>query len=301
VYDFGVADGVPFLVMELVEGETLARRIERNGALPLATVVDIMLPVLSAVADIHAAGIIHRDLKPDNILLSTDRFGELCPKVADFGVSRFDDGSPTLTRSGDFLGTYAYLAPELWGACHEATEASDQYALGVVLYECATGTSPFPGLSPFELLLAIAKGPVARPRAINPALPAAFDAVVVRAMSRDPSARFACVEELAEALLPFAGAASAARWTGEFRPSSRTLAPAGQSSHTGSSGPSTRDATASRPWRRLLALLAAAAVGVAATTSPATVARPRNMLDLDPPWSASPTAVAVAHPAAQHS
>ena len=90
VFDFGVDEGVPFLVMELVEGETLAQRIARERRLSLPSLVELMLPVLSAVAELHAANIVHRDLKPANILLARERGGECCPKVADFGVSRID-------------------------------------------------------------------------------------------------------------------------------------------------------------------------------------------------------------------
>jgi serine/threonine protein kinase/tetratricopeptide (TPR) repeat protein len=225
VYDFGVEDGVPFLVMELVEGETLARRIERLGRLSLTEVVSILLPVISAVAEIHAAHIVHRDLKPANILLATDRAGEPCPKVADFGVSRLDDGTPGLTESGVVVGTYAYMAPELGGSSRRATERTDQYALGVILHECTTGVTPFRGNDPFELLQAIMSAPVPPPSAANPALPKDFDAVVLRAMSRDPADRFACVEELGEALLAFADGDSSARWVSEFRPSTRTVPP----------------------------------------------------------------------------
>ena len=155
VYDYGVDDGVPYLVMELVEGETLARRLEREAPLPLSTTVGLLLPVLSAVAELHAAGIIHRDLKPANILLACDRTGNPCPKVADFGVSRLDDGSPGLTESGVVVGTFAYMAPEQGRASRAATEKSDQYALGVILYECATGSTPFQADAPYELLQAI--------------------------------------------------------------------------------------------------------------------------------------------------
>jgi serine/threonine-protein kinase len=91
VFDIGVEDGVPYLVMELVQGETLAEKIAREGALSLATTAELLLPVVSAVAELHAAGIVHRDLKPANILLSRGRAGEIHPKVADFGVSWLDD------------------------------------------------------------------------------------------------------------------------------------------------------------------------------------------------------------------
>jgi serine/threonine protein kinase len=226
VFDFGVDDGVPFLVMELIEGETLAQRIARARVLDLEVVVELILPVLSAVAELHAAGIVHRDLKPANILLARGRTGECCPKVADFGVSRIDDGSAPVTDSHSVLGTYSYMAPEQGRASRAATEQSDQYALGVILYECATGTKPFVADSPYELLHAIMTASIAPPSARNGQLPPELDAVVLRAMSRDPAARFACVEELAEALLVFAKTSVASRWAAEFRaPLSRDPSP----------------------------------------------------------------------------
>ena len=217
VFDFGVEGGTPFLVMELVEGETLAQRLERERPLPLATAVEWMLPVLSAVAELHAAGIIHRDLKPANILLDTAATGEICPKVTDFGVSQIE-GGPAITDSGAVLGTCAYMPPEQARASRAVTERSDQYALGVILYECVTGRLPFEGATPYELTHAALHESPVPPRARNPALPEIFERAVLRALSRDPADRFSCVEELAAALLPFAEPRVAARWTSEFAP-----------------------------------------------------------------------------------
>lgn len=210
VFDFGVVEGMPYLVMELVEGETLAQRLARSGAMPVATVAEIMLPVLAAVAELHAAGIVHRDLKPANILLARERSGESCPKVADFGVSRLDDGSPSMTASNAVLGTYAYMAPEQRRSSKQATELSDQYALGVILLECATGVRPpcvGPGSDP----------PPPTSKQSEATLPQEFLALVRRATSREPRDRFACVDELGEALLAFAEPRVHERWAAEFR------------------------------------------------------------------------------------
>jgi hypothetical protein len=216
VFDFGVEQDVPFLVMELIEGETLADRIAREGALPLPQVAALLLPVLSAVSELHAARILHRDLKPANVLLARDRAGAVVPKVSDFGVSRMEDGSPALTGSNVLVGTYAYLAAELLRGGQRATEKTDLYALAVTLYECATGQRPFAQASPYDLLHAIVYERVVPPSARNALLPEAFDAVVLRAMNRDPAARFGGAQELARALLPFAEPAVRARWESEF-------------------------------------------------------------------------------------
>jgi eukaryotic-like serine/threonine-protein kinase len=213
VYDVGVEDGVPFLVMELVEGESLAQRLRRETKMSLEGAIEILLPVLSAVAELHAAGIVHRDIKPANILLVR---GELFAKLADFGVSRFDDGSPSITRSGAVIGTPAYMAPELLQGRAPASDRSDVYALGATLYECVTGETPFQGATEYALMHAVVSAAVTPPSARDRSLPEALDAVVLRAMQRDPEARYGSVDELAEALLPFAPPPVATRWRSAF-------------------------------------------------------------------------------------
>ena len=214
VFDFGVHDGVPYLVMELIDGESLAELLARESALSLARTLDILLPLLSAVAELHASGVVHRDIKPANILLA--RGGPTCPKLADFGVSRFTDDSPALTRSGAIIGTIEYLAPELIRRGAAAVERSDQYALGVILYECTTGQKPFRGETAYQLMHAAASGGLTAPSALVPSLPRTFDAIVFRAMHREPEQRFASVDELAAALLSFASVSASAPWCSEF-------------------------------------------------------------------------------------
>jgi serine/threonine-protein kinase len=217
VYDFGLHEGLPFLVMELVEGESLAELLRREGKLPLESAVGILLPILSAVAQLHAAGIVHRDIKPSNILL--DRTKD-CPKLADFGISRFDDGAPALTNSESTLGTPEYMAPELLRVGAKATEQSDQYALAVTLYECVTGERPFRGGTDYELMHAVVSSDLVLPSRRDATLPRALDAVIALAMDRDPGLRLPSVDDLGAALLPFASDAVASRWTAEFMPGS---------------------------------------------------------------------------------
>ncbi len=155
-----------------------------------------MLPVASAVCELHAAGIVHRDLKPSNILLARDRGGAVCPKVADFGVSRMDDGALISTDPEAVLGTYPYMAPEQARSSSCASEASDQYSLGIILYECATGRKPFTGKGPADLVMAIMTAAITPPSELNPALPPRFEEVVLRALCRDRDDRYACVDEL---------------------------------------------------------------------------------------------------------
>lgn len=216
VFDFGVQDGMPFLVMELIEGETLAERLEREKRLPLERAVEYLLPVVSAVADLHAAGILHRDLKPANILLAKTRAGDICPKVADFGVSRHEDGSAPLTGSGVVLGTRAYMSPEQATAGCAVTEQTDQYALGAILYQLVTGRLPLEG----ALRRAGMDDAPLRPTVHQPSLPPALDAIVLRALAIEPNARFPSVDDFGAALLPFASSAVSSRWSGEFDVSS---------------------------------------------------------------------------------
>jgi tRNA A-37 threonylcarbamoyl transferase component Bud32 len=214
VFDFGVFGSFPFLVMELVEGETLADRLRRERRLDVEAALATLLPIASAVAELHAAGIIHRDIKPSNVLLSNRR--DIGPKLSDFGLSRRDDGSPPLTESGALLGTPVYMATELVLGAHGPTEATDVYSLGATLYECATGQAPFRGETIYDLIQNVARGLTEPPSAVEPSLPVAFDEVIARAMCPDPSERFASVDELGAALLPLASPALAARWAGDF-------------------------------------------------------------------------------------
>jgi serine/threonine protein kinase len=202
VFDVGTHQGMPYLVMELVDGLTLRERMMQDGRMELPDVLDIMLPVLHAVAELHAAGVVHRDLKPANILLARGATG-VVPKVADFGLSRSYDDEP-LTRSDTVMGTVEYMAPEQMRGNRNVTESSDQYALGVILYEAATGQRPFVGESAYDLMHAVVTADLVSPSLRNQRLPAAFDGVLARALSREPADRFSCVDDLAEALLPFA-------------------------------------------------------------------------------------------------
>jgi tRNA A-37 threonylcarbamoyl transferase component Bud32 len=229
VYDFGIEDGLAYLVMQLVEGETLAHRLKRFGAQGVVRALDLLLPIVSAIAHLHASGIVHRDIKPANILLGQADLGGA--KLTDFGLSRFVE-EDTMTESGVTLGTPEYMAPEATRAARETSEASDQYSLGVVLYECLTGVRPFSGQTIYELMHAVVSDPVTPPSVVASDVPPSLDAIILRAMDRDPERRFASVEELGAALLPFASDAAVARWQGEARwleapsltpPSSRTV------------------------------------------------------------------------------
>ncbi len=285
VFDVGNFEGLPYLVMELIEGESLQVRLARTPRISLDAASDLLLPICSAVAELHAAGVIHRDIKPSNILL--DRRDGL-PRLADFGVSHLDDGSQ-LTHSSVVPGTPGYIAPELAQGHARATDRSDQFALAVVLYECVAGRRPFMGASTYEVTHALLTTVPERPSRIEPTLPQAFDRVVLRALSREPAARYPSVDDLAQALLAFASPLAVARWSGELAP---TLG-----ATRGSSSPAAWSRTVasdkSHQAIRTVSLLGAVvgSVAVAAWASPR-----HSQEDV----TAAPEAVTVGAPAVQH-
>jgi hypothetical protein len=223
VTDMGTEGDQTFLVMELLNGEDLAGRLTRAGQLDETQLVDIMLPVCSAVSAAHRAGIIHRDLKPQNIFLASGAHG-LVPKVLDFGISKWEDGSTSraLTSTGAVLGTPYYLAPEQVVDTRASSPASDQYAIGVMLYECLTSVRPFEGETLFTVFQAIVAGSPVAPRKHRPDLDPKLQTVILRAMQMDPTRRFSSVDELGCALWPLASEKGRMLWRDAFGPGARS-------------------------------------------------------------------------------
>jgi eukaryotic-like serine/threonine-protein kinase len=204
-----------FLVMEYLEGEDLQGRLDR-GPMKSQELADTMLPVCAAVSVAHEEGIIHRDLKPQNIFLARARDRRVHPKVLDFGISKpTDDLGASLTMSG-LIGTPHYMAPEQIRDAKSAGPLSDQYALGLIMYQCATGRRAHDAASLFEVFKSIVDAAYARPRDIAPELPEPVEQVILRAMALDSAARFANVRELGAALLPFASEKTRIVWEGTF-------------------------------------------------------------------------------------
>lgn len=216
VFDCGIERGIAWLAMEYLEGETLLDTIDREGVLATTRLVDLMLPVVAAVNAAHQQGIVHRDLKPGNIFLAQALHGIVQPKVLDFGVARVMGNDLGITCSTTLLGTPYYMSPEQTRSGRSATVHSDQYSLGVMLYEGATGSVPFEHDRLFDLMEAIVRAPVTAPRAIRPDLSPEFEALILRAMHRSPTRRFPSVRALGEALLPFASPALRALWEPVF-------------------------------------------------------------------------------------
>ena len=222
VFDYGVTeDGVPYLVMELLEGETLERRIARQGRLPVALTAALLQKAARALERAHALGIVHRDFKPENIMLvADDEEGGEAVKVVDFGIAKLigglDDprsGAHNLTgpRAGRSpssfsvtstgVGTPFYMAPEQVHGTASLGPAVDIWAFGVVAYECLTGKKPFEGDTVGKLLLRVLSAEPPTPASSHAPVPAAFDAWFRVACARRPADRFRDVQTAAAALV----------------------------------------------------------------------------------------------------
>ena len=216
VYDVGEHDGAMFLVMELLEGETLHALLKREGPLDPRTALALLLPAMRGVEAAHQRMVIHRDLKPSNIFLSREHGArEPTPQVLDFGISKImstaGDGEHSLTRTGAVLGTPHYMAPER--LTDEPTDArADVYSLGVILYQCLAGRLPFQETNYNALVMQIGMATPPTVAELVPGVPAGLSAVVMRAMAREAERRFSSVVALGDALQPFStGVAVACR------------------------------------------------------------------------------------------
>ena len=198
IFDYGVDAAVgPYLVMELLEGPTLAA-IGDAGRLPIERALAVFTGVCAAIEAGHRRGIVHRDIKPANVIVTTADDGRELVKVLDFGLAvDLRLAERNITTPGTLIGTVAYMAPEQTDG-RPPSPATDVFALGVLLYELATGALPFRGGSAVETLLAISGGRFADPRALVPDLPAPVVAAIEAALARDPAARPSSPERLAQ-------------------------------------------------------------------------------------------------------
>lgn len=204
VLDVGTHDGLPYVVMELLEGRTVHNLISTEGRLPLSRAVDLLIQACHGLADAHSQGIVHRDVKPSNLLLRQREDGDSELKVIDFGISKtlnVEAGSVE-TQTGTLLGSPPFMSPEQLHSSRRVDARSDVWSLGVVLHYMLTGERPFEGASLLELMTKIVHEPAPTPDGV----PSEIAVVLSRCLAKSAADRFASTAELAQALSPFASA-----------------------------------------------------------------------------------------------
>jgi eukaryotic-like serine/threonine-protein kinase len=221
IFDRGRAEGTYYIAMEYLDGRTLKELLVRNGPTPVPIAIDYARQILGALAFAHRNGIVHRDIKPHNIVVGGD--GRL--KVTDFGIAR--SGTSQMTEVGSIVGTAQYLSPEQARGA-PVDPRSDLYSLGVVLYEMLTGKVPFTGDTPVEIAMKHLSQVPKPPSEWREQVPHDLDAVVMRALAKDPEQRYGSAEEMDADLARVARGVSVARETEDAM--TQVLAGAGISS-----------------------------------------------------------------------
>jgi len=206
VLDVGELDsGLPYMVMEFLEGRDLAQELEAQGVLGVEEAVTHVLHACEAIAEAHAAGIVHRDLKPANLFLARRADGSICIKVLDFGISKSPIGvEGDLTKTQGVLGSPLYMSPEQMTASRTVDVRTDVWALGIILYESLTGGCPFQAETMPELVAAILSNRPLSPSATRAEIPALLSQVILRCLEKERDARYGNVAELCAALERFA-------------------------------------------------------------------------------------------------
>ena len=204
VFDVGVSQGRPYMVMELLTGSDLDRIVEETGPLPPVKAVGYLLQACEAIAEAHIAGIVHRDLKPANLFLTRRPDGSDSVKVLDFGISKImrvsEEASLQGTQPSTLMGSPHYMSPEQLISARDVDPRADIWALGAILCELITGKPPFDAGTVAALSAAVLRDPAPLLRALRPDVPPAVEAAVARCLEKEPAKRFANVGELAWAL-----------------------------------------------------------------------------------------------------
>ena len=184
IFEYGEEEGVPYIVMEYVQGRELRDYLKERQPFPLANAIAVIVQVLQALGHAHANGIVHRDIKPANIILLADNQ----VKVTDFGIARMEAGTG-MTQVGMMVGTPGYMSPEQFQG-KEADRRSDLFAVAVVLFELLTGMRPFPGRGASELMYQLLNESPRRATQLNTLLPPELDTVLIKALAKSPADRF---------------------------------------------------------------------------------------------------------------
>lgn len=213
IIDVGRLDsGSPYIVMEYLEGQDLSSLIQQQRSLPVAVAADFVIQACDAISEAHSLGIVHRDLKPGNLFLAHTSHGQQAIKVLDFGISKTQaGGDASMTRTQAVMGSPGYMSPEQMRSTKAVDGRSDVWSLGVILYELISGRPPFDADTFTALCVKVSMDPHPPLPAFPSAIPAGFEAVVNRALEKDPARRFQSAVELAQALAPFANPAARER------------------------------------------------------------------------------------------
>src|ERR1044071_6876666 len=208
VYDVGTFEDRPFLVMELLEGESLYDRLSHIRRLDIRETLAISTQCGKGLARAHEANIVHRDLKPENIFLTKNEDGEVVSKIVDFGLAKFYEpaleggAAARLTKEGALFGTTAYMSPEQAKAQGEVDQRADLWALACIVYECLTGRTVWNVDQGVAMILAqIAGAPIPRPSRVRDDLPKTFDDWFLKALDRNADKRFQTAKEFSDALV----------------------------------------------------------------------------------------------------
>src|ERR1041384_4170192 len=209
VLDVGTLDtGLPYMVMEFLEGNDIADELRRLNVLPITDAVEFVLQAIEALAEAHAAGVVHRDLKPGNLFLARRADGSRRVKVLDFGISKAPTGTSveelSLTKTAALIGSPLYMAPEQMRSAKDVDTRADIWSLGAMLYEMLTGQPPYTGESIPQLCAALLHDEPIPLRQHRPEIPEGLEQAVLRCLMRSEEHRYPTVYDLGRALVPFA-------------------------------------------------------------------------------------------------
>ena len=213
VIDVGIMEGgIPYMVMEYLEGHDVSEEMAKVGMLPIADAIDFVLQAIEALAEAHAAGIVHRDLKPANLFIATRADGTRIVKVLDFGISKSLLGGSvaemSLTRTSVLIGSPLYMSPEQMRSAKDVDTRTDIWSLGVIMYEMITGQPPYTGDSIPALCASLLSDVPVSMQTLRADVPLELEDVIMHCLTKDRTQRFGTVSELARALAPFGSVSS---------------------------------------------------------------------------------------------